>query len=193
MDFDYDELPVQPKPVVVDAATGTESGTWNAVTSFFGFVDSSHVQSATGEKVNWYPKEPTGRMYAPPGPTGTVAPPPIPPRKVSPKFEKDDPGAIFPSKNMTTNAAWDLYSISDVKIEPGKIGVIDTGIKIKLEPRSYLKLFSRPERVINDHLLLAIDIIDNDYNGAIKVFLYNTGEEEVEIKTHEKVAQVVIN
>ena len=194
MDFDYDDPPiVQPKPAPAPTSTGTESSTWNTVTNFFGFNGTTPVQSPTGTAKNWYPDKPDGKMYAPPGPTGTVAPPPVPVRKVVPKFEKVSLSAITPSKNLPSNVAWDLFSSEEVIVKAGEMGVIDTGIKINIEPTQYISLFPRPERVINDKLLLGINIIDHDYSGSIKIILYNFGSEDVEIKAHEKIAQFVLN
>jgi dUTP pyrophosphatase len=94
------------------------------------------------------------------------------------KFKKVHPEARLPTKVHTTDAAWDLYAITNFYLSPGKAIKVPTG----------LRLADMPAEDGDDILFLQIEgrsglasrtcfpvggIIDASYRGEILVLLYN--------------------
>jgi len=84
--------------------------------------------------------------------------------------------------------------ISSIILIPGGRAAVSTGLSIELpagfeaqiRPRSGLA-FNKGVGVVN-----APGTIDADYRGEIKVMLINWGEEAVEIKRGDRIAQMII-
>jgi dUTP pyrophosphatase len=71
-------------------------------------------------------------------------------------------------------------------VPTGFIFEIPEGYEGQVRPRSGLA-FKKGLTVLNSH-----GTIDADYRGEVKVLLINLGQEEVEIKRGERVAQMII-
>jgi len=81
----------------------------------------------------------------------------------------------------------EVLNPGDIKLVPTNLSVeIPLGYEIQMRPRSGLA---------SKHgigLLNSPGTIDSDYRGEIKVILFNFGKETFEIKSGERIAQMVI-
>jgi len=96
---------------------------------------------------------------------------------------------------MTAGAAgFDLTAATTCRLEPGRVGLVETGIAIaipegyegQVRPRSGLAL----RHAIG--VLNAPGTIDADYRGEVKVILFNFGGAPFDIEVGDRVAQLVI-
>jgi dUTP pyrophosphatase len=91
-------------------------------------------------------------------------------------------------------AGADLKALFDGKCEPGKIAkLVRTGIKIKI-PKGY-EAQIRPRSGLGMKGLMITNTpgtIDSDYRGELMINFYNCGEETIEWKAGERIAQLVI-
>ena len=103
-----------------------------------------------------------------------------------------DPRSL-PQRAHTTDAGADLFSTTDLVIRPGEDAMIDTGLALKI-PRGYAGfVMNRSSQRVNMITSLGAGLIDSDYRGTIKVFLYNGGKLEYKIVAYEtKIAQLVV-
>ena len=103
----------------------------------------------------------------------------------------------IPFKATRGSAGFDIYAEidSDITINPGDLVKIPTGISISLpSPEFVALLFSRSGLAVNYGIALSngVGVIDSDYRGEIVVGLCNLGKKSYTIKTHERIAQMII-
>jgi len=111
-------------------------------------------------------------------------------------FKKLHPDAQVPTYGSKQAAGADLYAVVDgvQTIEPGERALIKTGIALELpagleaqiRPRSGLA-FKNGITVLN-----APGTIDADYRGDVGVILLNTSNVPFDVKTGDRIAQMVI-
>ena len=98
-----------------------------------------------------------------------------------------------PRRAHSTDAGADLFSTSDLVIRPGEDAMIDTGLAIKIPAGYGGFVINRSSQRMNMITSLGAGLIDSDYRGTIRVFLYNGGKNEYSIKAFEtKIAQLVV-
>lgn len=104
-----------------------------------------------------------------------------------------DDQRCLPKRAHPTDAGADLFSVQDLVLRPGQDAMIDTGLALKL-PVGYAGIVvNRSSQRIKCISSLGAGIIDTDYRGKIKVFLYNNGNDEYVIEAYKtKVAQLLI-
>jgi len=99
----------------------------------------------------------------------------------------------MPKRAHNTDAGADLFSVEDLTIRPGEDKMIDTGLALKIPGGYGGFVLNRSSQRMNLITSLGAGLIDSDYRGNIKVFLYNGGKSEYKIKAYEtKIAQLVI-
>ena len=106
----------------------------------------------------------------------------------------DDIPLPIPASEFSSGVDLVSAETSDIVLEPGKIILIPTGIKImipkgyegQIRPRSGLAL------KYGITILNSPGTVDSDYRGIIKVILINLGEEKFIIHRGDRIAQLVI-
>ena len=101
---------------------------------------------------------------------------------------------IIPEYAHPTDAGADISSCEEVKIEPGEIKLIETGLavaipdgyEIQIRPRSGLSVKTKL-RIPNSPAT-----IDSEYRGEIKVPIWNAGDTTYVIDKGMKIAQMLI-
>ncbi len=127
-------------------------------------------------------------------PVAPSEPPPfcsIPP-KVRLEVQLVHPDAHLPFKDKATDAGYDLYSVKEVVLPPGRSTPVSTGIKIAAPPGWYYTIDGRsslwkagvePNR----------GIIDSTYTGEVVVNLVNFNSEPVTLVKGERIAQIILH
>jgi dUTP pyrophosphatase len=108
------------------------------------------------------------------------------------KLDKD---VKIPSYAHDGDAGVDLYANQEIKVEPGAIALVPTGIKIaiplgfeaQVRPKSGLAL-KNGITVLNTP-----GTIDAGYRGEVGVIVVNHGKEAFTIEKGKKIAQMVFN
>jgi len=93
------------------------------------------------------------------------------------------------------DAGVDLYASKNMKIEPGGIALVPTGIKIAL-PKGYEAQVRPKSGLALNHGITVLNTpgtIDAGYRGEIGVIVVNHGRESFEIEKGKKIAQMVFN
>ena len=111
------------------------------------------------------------------------------------KFKKLDPNAQIPKFKTVGAAGMDVTSVQDVTLNPMEFKIVSTGLacaieegyEVQVRPRSGLACKSGIT-VINTP-----GTVDSDYRGCIGVGLINLSQETYEIKSGDRIAQLVIN
>lgn len=103
-------------------------------------------------------------------------------------------GGSVPKYATAGDAGADLVSVEDVRIPAHQRVLVKTGIKIAL-PEGYVGLVHPRSGLALKHgitVLNAPGTIDAGYRGEIGVILLNTGSIDFEVKSGDRIAQLVV-
>lgn len=107
--------------------------------------------------------------------------------KIKPLSDK----AYIPTKGTTGSAGYDLYSTTDVDIEPSTATLIPTDISIQVPKGTYARIAPRSSLALKGLDTMA-GVIDADYTGNVKVLLENRSKATCHISKGQRIAQMII-
>ncbi len=104
-------------------------------------------------------------------------------------------GAKIPEYKSEGASGLDLCSCENYIIEPGKIKLISTGLKLEIPSGYEAQIRSRSGLALNFGVfcLNSPGTIDADYRGEIKIILCNLGENDFKINAGDRVAQIIFS
>ena len=90
-------------------------------------------------------------------------------------------------------AAYDLHSTEYAIIEPGNIGIINTGVSMGIPVGTVGMVCSRSGLAAKKGIFIlnAPGIIDSDYRGEVMVILANFGDEILTIEPDDRIGQLL--
>jgi dUTP pyrophosphatase len=102
--------------------------------------------------------------------------------------------AVFPSYAYPSDSGFDLYSVSEIRIQPFGRALVPTGIKLSIPEGYEVQVRPKSGLAINQGLtvLNTPGTVDSGYNGEIKVIVFNTNNEPVTVAKGMKIAQAVL-
>ncbi|NEO31025.1 MAG: dUTP diphosphatase [Symploca sp. SIO3C6] len=102
--------------------------------------------------------------------------------------------AKLPQYAHQGDAGLDLFSTSEVVIQPGESNLISTGISIELPPETEAQIRPRSGLALKHQVtvLNTPGTIDQGYRGEIGVILINHGKSPFKVEIGMKIAQMVI-
>ena len=102
----------------------------------------------------------------------------------------------LPRYETSGSSGMDLAANIDheIKIEPGKISIIPTGIALSIPKNFEIQIRPRSGLAAKNQVsvLNTPGTIDEDYRGEIKVILINLGNKTFMVKKGERIAQMVL-
>ena len=102
------------------------------------------------------------------------------------------PNANIPSRGSDESAGLDICTIESVTKTAGQRALLKTGIAMSM-PRGYVGLiWPRSKLAAKMGVDVLAGVVDSDYRGEIMVSLLNTGQDAVELRSGDKVAQMII-
>ena len=107
---------------------------------------------------------------------------------------KIDIDAIMPTKAHTgvfEDAAYDLYAIDNILIQPNERLMIDTKLAFIIPDGYWLKLRER-SGLANKGIHVLGGVIDSGYTGSVRVILYNSDKEPLIIQKGKAIAQFTV-
>lgn len=109
-------------------------------------------------------------------------------------FEKLHEDAIIPHYQTIGSAGLDLHSVEATTIMPGERKLVGTGLKINLPKGTEGQVRPRSGLAAKNGItvLNSPGTIDEDYQGEIKIILYNTSDSTFSIEKGDRIAQLVI-
>ena len=109
-------------------------------------------------------------------------------------WSKHHPEAVLPGYQTEGSAGFDLHSVDEGVLEPGEVGLFDTGWAVALPPGYEMQIRPRSGLALNHGVtvLNAPGTIDSDYRGALKVILINHGKEDFYVRTGDRIAQGIV-
>jgi len=104
------------------------------------------------------------------------------------------PHVALPEYQTAGAAGFDLAASEDVRVEPGAVVLVPTGLVIRVPDGYFLAIFARSSTPLRRGLIVSngVGVIDADYCGAsdeIKIQVLNVTREIVAVKTGDRIAQ----
>jgi dUTP pyrophosphatase len=100
--------------------------------------------------------------------------------------------AKIPTRGSDESAGLDLHTVDSVTIPPGHRALLKTGLSMSM-PKGYVGLiWPRSKLAAKMGIDVLAGVVDSDYRGEVMISLLNTGLDTVEIRTGDKVAQMII-
>jgi dUTP pyrophosphatase len=104
------------------------------------------------------------------------------------------PHAKLPEYKSHGAAAMDIYSAETAFILPGGIGIINTGIKLAVPTGWKAEIYNRSGMAASGIIIPnGPGKIDSDYRGEIRVILYNSTSNTINIEIGDRIAQMELN
>ncbi|MBN3037514.1 MAG: dUTP diphosphatase [Candidatus Diapherotrites archaeon] len=103
--------------------------------------------------------------------------------------------AVLPSYAHHGDAGADLYAVEDCVINPGERKLLPTGVSIEVPHGCEAQIRPKSGLALKQGLSIVNTpgTVDAGYRGEIGVIAINLGQEPIEIKAGQKIAQLVIN
>lgn len=108
------------------------------------------------------------------------------------KIQRVHPFAKIPTRGSPESAGLDLSSVENVTIHAGERTLIDTGLRMILDPNHYARIAPRSGLALKHGIDVLAGVIDSDYRLNVKVLLQNHGKEPLDIKVGDRIAQLII-
>jgi dUTP pyrophosphatase len=115
-------------------------------------------------------------------------------KKATLKFTKIHEDAVSPKYNYESDSGFDLHSTEDVTVEGMGRALVPTGLRFDIPMGHEIQVRPKSGLALKEGLtvLNTPGTVDQGYTGEIKVILFNTTNNIVEIKEGQKIAQAVV-
>ena len=105
----------------------------------------------------------------------------------------------LPKRSTKTSAGYDIRSIEEGIIKPGKSMAFKTGLKVSMNPDEVLYIYSRSSLGYKHGVTMvnSVGVIDSDFynnpdnEGHFSVCLINHGDEDFKVEIGDRIAQGV--
>jgi dUTP pyrophosphatase len=113
------------------------------------------------------------------------------------RIRRLDPAITLPSYQTAEAAGFDLAAREDVRVPPGEVRLVPTGLVIEVPHGCFLGVFARSSTPLKRGLMVAngVGVVDSDYAGPedeIKIQVVNFTREEVVVKRGDRIAQGIL-
>jgi dUTP pyrophosphatase len=105
-----------------------------------------------------------------------------------------DPDLPLPAYAHPGDAGLDLFAADTTTLQPGERGLIPCGVAVAI-PEGLVGLVHPRSGLAVDHGLTVLNApgtIDSGYRGELKVLLVNLGQDAVEVRHGQRIAQLVL-
>lgn len=102
------------------------------------------------------------------------------------------PTAEVPTRNLKTDAAFDLYAAENVSVMPHDYTYIRIGLKCAAPPGFYYTIMGR-SGLLNKGIMALHGLIDATYTGEVIVGLYNMSGNVFKVNVGDRIAQMLVH
>jgi dUTP pyrophosphatase len=113
------------------------------------------------------------------------------------KIRRLDPTITLPAYGTDEAAGFDLAAAHDVRVPPGQIVLVGTGLVIQVPTGHYLGIFARSSTPLKRGLMIpnGVGVVDPDYSGPhdeVKIQVLNFTDTEVQVARGDRLAQGIV-
>ncbi|HEY8551103.1 MAG TPA: dUTP diphosphatase [Vicinamibacterales bacterium] len=107
------------------------------------------------------------------------------------------PDAVLPSYQTPGSAAFDLTTCEEVRVEPGAVARVRTGLIVQVPPGYFLAILARSSTPGRWGVVLAnsVGVVDSDYRGPgdeVAILVHNIRPHAVTIPAGTRLAQGMV-
>ena len=104
-----------------------------------------------------------------------------------------NPDLPLPTRETEGAAGYDVRACVDLRLEPGQVEVVPTGLAMELPPGVECQVRPRSGLATRNGVTMpnSPGTIDSDYRGELKVPLQNLGRDPVDLRRGDRIAQLV--
>ena len=104
----------------------------------------------------------------------------------------DHENAKIPTRATSGSAGLDTYASEGICIPAGGSGVVSAGISLEMPAGVYARIAPRSGLAVKNRIAVGAGVIDPDYEGEVKVVLFNHGGEDFIVQPGDRIAQIVL-
>jgi deoxyuridine 5'-triphosphate nucleotidohydrolase len=108
------------------------------------------------------------------------------------RVEKIDPAAYDLIQADEGAAGLDICALTNAVVPPRGRTLIHTGLKVVCAKNYYVRVAPRSGLALKKGIDVGGGVIDSSYRGEVGVILFNHSDEEFEVKSGDKVAQLIV-
>lgn len=110
------------------------------------------------------------------------------------KVLREEARDLLPKYATPGSAAFDIHSLDTVIIPPFSTEMVGTGLAVYIQDPKLAGLLLPRSSMGKRGLMLAnsVGLIDSDYQGELKVMLWNRTDDRITINPLERIAQLMI-
>ncbi|KAI6240574.1 Deoxyuridine 5'-triphosphate nucleotidohydrolase [Aphelenchoides fujianensis] len=108
------------------------------------------------------------------------------------RFARIHPDAKAPVYSSAHAAGMDLHSCEDAVVPARGRAMVDVGLKVEIPTGHYGRVAPRSGLAVKHGLDTGAGVIDEDYRGPVHVLLFNTSEQDYEVKKGDRIAQLIV-
>lgn len=108
------------------------------------------------------------------------------------RFELCNAYAKEPVRSTKGAAGFDLYSTKSFDLQPGVRHAFPIGVRCAIPNGWCGMIYPRSGWAVKQGLDKLAGLIDSDYRGEIHAVLYNSGDETIEVRQGDRIAQMVV-
>ena len=102
------------------------------------------------------------------------------------------PKGKIPTRGTSDAAGYDLYSSETITLPPHTRALVYTDIAIQVPAGTYGRIAPRSGLATKFSIDLSAGVIDADYRGHVKVLLVNHSNEEFQVTSGDRIAQLIL-
>ncbi|KAL8026714.1 hypothetical protein ABFX02_14G046900 [Erythranthe guttata] len=100
--------------------------------------------------------------------------------------------ATLPSRASPLSAGYDLSSAVETKVPARGKALVPTDLSIAVPEGTYARIAPRSGLAWKHSLDVGAGVVDADYRGPVGVILFNHSDVDFEVKTGDRIAQLII-
>ena len=100
--------------------------------------------------------------------------------------------ASLPTRATPDAAGYDLYSAQTLMVPARGGQLISTDLQMEIPKGCYGRIASKSRLTLEYTLEVGAGVIDPDYRGIVKIFLYNHGQHNYWVRIGEPIAQIIL-
>ena len=108
------------------------------------------------------------------------------------KIKRMSENAFIPKRGSPLSAGYDLCSAYEVVIPARGKGLVKTDLAMNIPVTCYGRIAPRSGLAWKKHIDVGAGVIDADYRGNVGVVLFNHGEEDLQVKRGDRIAQLIL-
>ena len=97
-----------------------------------------------------------------------------------------------PERGSRDAAGYDLFSAEEYRVGPCGKCLMKTDIAVAIPKGYYGRIAPRSSMAWKFHTDVGAGVVDSDYRGNVGVVMFNHGQEELVVKKHDKIAQLIL-